>query len=110
MILSVCIRDENRSDQSDNSFFISNSFFLIEFGVDRISRGFRYKYGFFRCRKWYGFGPVSERKQIFLKSDNMCLCVIFYDEKQFINQSHKTVVQYKIITINPPLRFKLSKF
>jgi len=21
----------------------------------------------------------------FLKSDNMCLCVIFYDEKQFIN-------------------------
>jgi len=21
----------------------------------------------------------------FLKSDNICLCVIFYDEKQFIN-------------------------
>ena len=46
----------------------------------------------------------------FLKSDNMCLRVVFYDEKQFINQSHKTVVQHKITTINPPLRFKISKF
>ena len=45
----------------------------------------------------------------FLKSDNMCLRVIFYDEKQFINQSRKTVVQHKIITINPPLQFKISK-
>ena len=26
----------------------------------------------------------------FLKSDNMCLRVVFYDEKRFINQSHKT--------------------
>jgi len=46
-------------------------------------------------------------KADFLKSDNMCLCVIFYDEKQFINQSNKAVVQQKIITINPPLRFKI---
>jgi len=36
----------------------------------------------------------------FLKSDNICLRVVFYDEKQFINQSHKMVVQHKIITIN----------
>jgi len=46
----------------------------------------------------------------FLKSDNMCLCLIFYDEKKFINQSHKVVVQQKMITINLPLRFKISKF
>jgi hypothetical protein len=45
----------------------------------------------------------------FLKSDNMCLRIVFYDNKQFINQSHKEVVQQKIITINPPLRFKISK-
>jgi hypothetical protein len=36
----------------------------------------------------------------FLKLDNMCLRVVFYDEKQFINQSYKMVVQHKIITIN----------
>jgi hypothetical protein len=45
----------------------------------------------------------------FLKSDNMSLRVIFYDEKQFINQRHKAFVQQKIITINPPLQFKISK-
>jgi len=38
---------------------------------------------FFRCQKWHGLGPVSERKRTFLKSDNMCLRVVFYDEKQF---------------------------
>jgi len=36
----------------------------------------------------------------FLKLDNICLRVVFYDEKHFINQSHKMVVQHKIITIN----------
>jgi len=52
---------------------------------------------------WTGIGAEAD----FLKSDNMCLCVIFYDEKQFINQSNKAFVQQKIITINPPLRFKI---
>jgi len=50
-------------------------------------------------RIWTGIGAEAD----FLKSDNMCLRVIFYDEKQFINQSHKAVVQQKIITIHPPL-------
>ena len=36
-----------------------------------------------------------EAEADFLKSDNICLCIIFYDEKQFINQSDKVVVQQK---------------
>jgi hypothetical protein len=47
---------------------------------------------------------VTVEADIF-KSDNMCLRVVFYDEKQFINQSHKLAIQHEIITINPPLQF-----
>ena len=47
-------------------------------------------------------------RRLLFKSDNFCLHV-FYDEKQFINQSHKTAIQHEIITINPPLRFKSSQ-
>ena len=36
------------------------------------------------------------------KSDNMCLHIVFYEEKQFINQSHKSAIQHEIITTNPP--------
>jgi hypothetical protein len=39
-----------------------------------------------------------------LKSDNVRLRVVFfYDEKQFINQSHKAAIQHEIIITNPPL-------
>jgi hypothetical protein len=31
----------------------------------------------------------------FLKSNNMCLRVVFYDKKQFINQSHKALCNTK---------------
>jgi hypothetical protein len=48
---------------------------------------------------WTGDGAEAD----FFKSDNMCLRVVFYDEKQFINQSHKAAIQHEIITINPPL-------
>jgi hypothetical protein len=56
-------------------------------------------------RIWTGDGAEA----VFFKSDNMCLHVVFYDEKQFINQSHKAAIQHEIITINPPLRFKGSQ-
>jgi hypothetical protein len=39
----------------------------------------------------------------------MCLRVVSYDDKQFINQSHKAAMQHKITTINPPLQFKSSQ-
>ena len=53
----------------------------------------------------------------FFKSGTMCLHVVFYDKKQFINQSHKAfinqshkaAIQLKIITINPPLQFTSSQ-
>jgi len=48
-----------------------------------------------------------EAEMDFFKSDNMCLHVVFYDKK-FINQSHKVVIQLKIININSPLRFNSS--
>ena len=80
-----------------------NLFCLIGFGADRISRGFGCEYGFFRMlemvRIWAGVGAEAD----FFKSDNTCFNVVFYDEKQFINQSHKAAVQLEIITINPPL-------
>ena len=72
------------------AFPYPNLFYFIGFGADRILYGFEYEYGLFRRRKWYGFRPVSEQKQTFFKSDNM-LHVVFYDEKQFINQNHKAV-------------------
>jgi len=50
-------------------------------------------------RIWAGVGAEAD----FFKSDNTCFNVVFYDEKQFINQSHKAAVQLEIITINPPL-------
>jgi len=56
-------------------------------------------------RIWTGDGAEAD----FFKSDNMCLRVVFYDEKQFINQSHKAAIQHEIITINPPLQFKSSQ-
>jgi hypothetical protein len=42
----------------------------------------------------------------FLKLDNMCLRVVFYDE----NNSLTKVIEHNKITINPPLQFKISKF
>jgi hypothetical protein len=92
------------------AFPYPNSFFLLGFGADQILFGFGCEYGFFRYQKWYGFGLVSEQKRTFLSRILMCLHVIFYDKKQFINQSHKAAIQLEVITINPPLQFKSSQY
>ena len=39
----------------------------------------------------------------------MRIRIKYYDEKQFINQSHKAAIQHEIIIINPPLQFKSSQ-
>ena len=90
-------------------FPYSNPFFLLGFRADRILFGFGCEYGFFRCRKWYGFGPVLERKRTVLSRILCAYMLFFYDKKQFINQSHKAAIQLEIITINPPLQFNSSQ-
>jgi len=92
------------------AFPYPNPFFLLGFGAeDRILYGFGCEYGFFRMsqmvRIWTGVGAEVD----FFKSDAMCLHIIFYDKKQFINHSHKAAIQLEIITINPPLQFKGSQ-
>jgi hypothetical protein len=99
-----------KTDQigADNASSYPNPFF-IGFGADQILYGIRCEYGFFRMSEmiqiWTGDGAEAD----FFKSDNICLHVVFYDDKQFINQSHKAGIQHKIITINPPLRSKSSQ-
>jgi len=61
----------------DNSFFYILIFFLIGFGVDRISYGFKYKYGFFRMLEMVRIRTDIGAEADFLISDNMCLCFVF---------------------------------
>jgi hypothetical protein len=100
-----------KTDQigADNGFLCPNPFFLLGFGVDRILYRFGYKCRFFRMlemvRTRTGVGVEAD----FFKLDTMCLHVVFYDKKQFINQCHKAAIQLEIITINPPPQFKSSQ-
>jgi hypothetical protein len=50
-------------------------------------------------RKLYRFRPVSEWKRIFLSRIICAYMLFFYNEKQFINQSHKAAIQHEIITV-----------
>ena len=60
-------------------------YFFIGFGADRILYGFRCEYGFFMMSKMVRIQTGVGAEADFLKSDNMCLRVVSYDEKQFIN-------------------------
>lgn len=69
----------------------SNPFFLIGFGADRILYRFGCEYGFFYVGNGTGLDRCRSRSGLF-KSDNICLHIIFYYEKQSINQSHKPII------------------
>jgi len=101
-------RDENGSNRI-MSFPYPNPLFFIRFEADRILYGFECEYKFFRMSEMVQIRTGVGAEADFLKSDNMCLHVVFYDENQFINQSHKEAIQLEIININPPLRFRSSQ-
>ena len=73
---------------------MSSSYPIPFFGSD--SERIRYymdldtKTDIFRMSEMVRIRTAVGAEADFLKSDNMCLRVVFYDEKRFINQSHKT--------------------
>ena len=85
-----------------------NPFCLIRFGADRISCGFGCEYGFFRMSEMVRIRAGVGAKADFFKSDDTYFNIVFYDKKQFFNQSHKAAIQLEIITINPQLKFRRS--
>jgi len=73
------------------AFSYPNLLYFIGFRADRILYGFECEYGLFRTSEMVRIQTgVRAEADFFFKSDNM-VHVVFYYEKQFINQNHKAI-------------------
>jgi hypothetical protein len=59
------------------AFPYPNPLFFIGFGADRILYGFGYEYGSFRMSEMVRIQTGVRAEADFLKSDNMCLHIVF---------------------------------
>ena len=77
-------------------FLYPNPYFFIGFKVDRILYEFGYEFKIFRMSEMVRIRTGVGVEADFSKSDNMCLRVVLYNEKQFIRH----IYAYKTIKLN----------